>query len=1393
MYSKCLVSLVSLKKSKRLLHNMALTASLAVIALLSFFILASSEAKVAAMVQAEPANNHDEVMTGAGSNSIDYALFWSYNANSPGRAAINPEDLREVNAAAVNADGSMVAVILSNKNVLCFDGDGNKLWDYQMEEYSYRSSLSMDADGSHLLASNAGQLSGANLHMLDHNGSLRWRTNMSQPVSSVALPPEGHGFGLTTRFMSGIGVWYERLYFWDENDPEKEAAFSKNLHKDLSGSVAMSRNGEYIVAASGGYDHGYGLTGNTGVHLYDYTGERLFRTELNDRSTLGAKHHVSITWDGSLVVAGNRYESKLYLLDRDGDILWEHDTGSTLRGVSICQNGDYIAAGNSEGDLLILDSNGSVLWSNSLPVAVNDLALSADGKTLVVASDENIHVFREGEEEHPEELPEITGFSPETLMVNRGEKQKLTIEGNNFTPGLKVKLLAPGKEEDQRNNYVIPRPQNSNIEVVSNQIRIEEEFYKPGIWTVVVTNPSASGTAITSREEGLSDRRDITVVGEQSYAIQARMGEQLVDLIDRYVEDDTYYDSANWQFSKDQYKAWLATIAWGEGHGKYNTHSATGRALRDQSSFSGADVFKHDYLDTFREFHFSTGIGPFQADFGGYYLPFEGGNARRAFNPLFHDWFTIEKLNAEAALKALLKRHKNNFAGHRVTLEEVAEVIGTQFPWHAVSPGRLEENWRYVTGETWDPEKGAGNQVNWPAIAATLAGRAEGISGYQWSDKVRMPQDTGYLGMQQWNIDVDGYETETGDRYHTFLVSIETHLAYDFQYYYTFCPEEEFEVWAYFDDPRYIFIRDLSKSGEAESARPYNANLGRYNWREDPNRAGNKLSQDAVQLDPFFAAEVEELSGKGIIGNVTVCISDGLPSPFNREGWISVSGKQEANPVELAGEPLQEVERSYYNSSESPLSFVATWEEGPLKLEVYTPGGSLYEEKESDDAPLVIEIPRAEAGKWEYRAARLEEPPQGDLTYLMVGETIPQVVEAIPGAEAIEVPLDTPVELTFNREIEAVDLGGITLESAATPIAVYPEVADDKLIVDYDRFKDDTTYTLEVPAGSVRCREYGGGNRGVTITFTTEKDFAFEINRLEGLDRYETAVQVSRALYEPEGSAEAVVLARGDDFADALSGVPLAHAENAPLLLTATDELTAGTAAEIARVMENEGIIYLLGGEAAISGEVEDELEEAGYRVERLAGDCRYETAVEIAGELTGDPGEVFLATGEGFADAVAASSAAAIKGAPIILSGADELSEPAAAYLKEHRASLNDIYVLGGEAAIAEAVFDEAEATSRIAGADRWETATEVAEEFFTSPTEITLATGDAFPDALSGGVYAATKQAPVILTGTDNLPGAAANYAQAEKETLERVSVFGGEAAVEERVLDQLTGIVE
>jgi len=119
--------------------------------------------------------------------------------------------------------------------------------------------------------------------------------------------------------------------------------------------------------------------------------------------------------------------------------------------------------------------------------------------------------------------------------------------------------------------------------------------------------------------------------------------------------------------------------------------------------------------------------------------------------------------------------------------------------------------------------------------------------------------------------------------------------------------------------------------------------------------------------------------------------------------------------------------------------------------------------------------------------------------------------------------------------------------------------------------------------------------------------------RIGGEDRIETSVAISQASFPTAGSAKSVVLARADDFADALAGTPFAVHEGGPLLVTGTAKLDIRVSQEIKRVLAQDGQIFVLGGPTAISTVVVDDIVGIGFNPVRIAGTDRFDTAFQIA------------------------------------------------------------------------------------------------------------------------------------------------------------------------------------
>lgn len=290
--------------------------------------------------------------------------------------------------------------------------------------------------------------------------------------------------------------------------------------------------------------------------------------------------------------------------------------------------------------------------------------------------------------------------------------------------------------------------------------------------------------------------------------------------------------------------------------------------------------------------------------------------------------------------------------------------------------------------------------------------------------------------------------------------------------------------------------------------------------------------------------------------------------------------------------------------------------------------------------------------------------------------------------------------------------------------------------------------------------------------------------RVAGDSRVATAVAASREAF-PDG-ADTVVIAAARRFPDALAAVPLAASEQAPLLLV-EERAQGAVLAEIGRLGATRALLMAASG--AVPVVVALELERAGLAVERVAGDGRFHTAARIAGLLgPGPEGEVLVASGATFADALPAGPLAARVGMPVLLTAPDALSPDAEDSLERLRVART--LLVGGQAVVSAAVEDTLPRARRVAGPDRYATSVAIAEELRArdgSLRTVGVATGRDFADALAAGPVLARAGGPLLLVDGQDAAQAEAVYAylSAHRDDIERVLVFGGTAAVSDAVL--------
>lgn len=207
---------------------------------------------------------------------------------------------------------------------------------------------------------------------------------------------------------------------------------------------------------------------------------------------------------------------------------------------------------------------------------------------------------------------------------------------------------------------------------------------------------------------------------------------------------------------------------------------------------------------------------------------------------------------------------------------------------------------------------------------------------------------------------------------------------------------------------------------------------------------------------------------------------------------------------------------------------------------------------------------------------------------------------------------------------------------------------------------------------------------------------------------------------------------------------------------------------------------------------------EGGIHTNRVRGANRYATSVAVAKKaFPGYKGDVLLASGDIYADALVANGLVGLKNQPLVLNGVNKLDATVAGYLKDVQAK--KVTIIGGNTAISASVQNELEKmglkTERIYGANRYETSVNVLQHFVKggelregSVSNVFVASGENFADALVASVPAAMYARPILLTAKDNLPKVVKDAIESKDYGIKEVTVVGGTGAVSEKAYAQI-----
>ncbi|UQZ94462.1 N-acetylmuramoyl-L-alanine amidase [Bacillus safensis] len=305
----------------------------------------------------------------------------------------------------------------------------------------------------------------------------------------------------------------------------------------------------------------------------------------------------------------------------------------------------------------------------------------------------------------------------------------------------------------------------------------------------------------------------------------------------------------------------------------------------------------------------------------------------------------------------------------------------------------------------------------------------------------------------------------------------------------------------------------------------------------------------------------------------------------------------------------------------------------------------------------------------------------------------------------------------------------------------------------------------------------------ISLCLYTPSVFAqHTVSRIAGSNRYEVAVNAAKRGWQ---EAPAVVLVGGDAYADALSAVPYAYQQGAPVLLTNAGSLSGAVKTGLQQLKTKR--VTILGGTASISEKVVKQLKAMNLSVSRIQGKNRYELAANVAKHMKSASAAVVV-NGSAYADAVTIAPYAAKQGYPILLTDAKGLRQETANLLKNK--AVKRTIVIGGEASVNKPTFQKLPSPVRISGANRYEVAAQIAKTYPMKTSQTFMSQGYAYADAAAAASIAAKQGQTLLLTDAQTVPNAIRKVIGTKQ--ISAFTVVGGISTIQTNVIMQLKNAV-
>ena len=293
----------------------------------------------------------------SGAQEISYEKLWTYEV----RGWVDD------GGPSISSDGSFIAVASRNGKLYALDNKGNKLWsnDFIMGDVI----VSVSPDGTYVAAGN-----GRKIYVFKNNGDLLWKYKADNMIYDLSISRNAE-YVVATTFREETLVRGTNIYFFNKNGDLLLNSEANNY----GGKISVSSDGSYVAIGNG-----------SNLHFFDQERNTLW----NYSTDFGGFIDIAVSSDGSYTAAVSS-DKHAYFFDKNGNLLWKYKIDSDSRGlgsVSVSHDAYYIAI-LSDDDIILLNREGKMIWNFETGTSFGDISISSDGSFIATSHLTEVYLF----------------------------------------------------------------------------------------------------------------------------------------------------------------------------------------------------------------------------------------------------------------------------------------------------------------------------------------------------------------------------------------------------------------------------------------------------------------------------------------------------------------------------------------------------------------------------------------------------------------------------------------------------------------------------------------------------------------------------------------------------------------------------------------------------------------------------------------------------------------------------------------------------------------------------------------------------------------------------------------------------------------------------------------